>query len=58
MAISTAPLIALVMQPKKQDRFAFSGFPEPMFMLTIVVTAALKQPGILKQIVEILLAML
>ena len=40
-----------------QDLLAFPGAPAPTFMLTIVVTAELKEPGRLKQTAVMLFAM-
>ena len=57
-AIKRTALTALTMHPSKHERFAFSTLPEPMCILTIVVTAAAKQLGMLKHTVEILFAML
>ena len=49
-------MMILVMQPRRQSRFAFCGYPAPMCILTIVVIAALKAAGRLKHSALILLA--
>src|SRR5512142_724896 len=48
IAMTAAALAALIAQPSQQERLALSGFPAPMFMLTIMVTDELRLPGRMK----------
>ena len=57
MAMTATAVIALIAHPAMHDFLALAGLPAPMFMLTIVVTAELKEPGRLKQTAVMLFAM-